>query len=354
MKTLCFFVVILLLPWQASAASFKLVHRYGRPIANREAAWNGHVDFASWLDDENVVFASRSGDVTCISLKDDKIQWTAPNVKEFRDWSLSRKTKRLACLAGDDIVSVIDCTNGKSLFNANPQHLARILGLRYAMPYRLAITRDDGRLIVCNFSQSYGRHGYTLDPPYEKVSSTFHVDALPKELSVSPKGGRIAVVADKDVLCVRDIATDGDVFFLGERVTTAPRSLTRTFDVPFFSHLRDGDSDTIVYTEDNSWGIGRVFVHNIKAKNVKSFPARNGHIELDVSFPARRIVLTGTSADLTLLDFDGKLLAHAEKTALQRNMCVEFSPNGQQVLVGSWDNTLSIFRIDQDEKRGDK
>jgi WD40 repeat protein len=347
MKTMLLLAAVVLLPWQASAAGFKLVHRHGKPIADGKAAWSGHVDFASWVDDDSVVFASRSGNVTCISLKDDKIKWTLPNVKDIDDWSLSRKTRRLAYLTGDNNISVIDCTDGKPLFNADSQQLARLLRLRFATPSRLAITPDDGRLIVCDFSMSYGRHGYILDPSYKKVLSSFHVDAAPKELSVSPKGGRIAVVADKEVLCVRDVTTDRDIFFCGERILREPKVMTREIDVPFFSHLRDGGGDTIVYTEDNSWFTGTLFVHNIKTKNVKSFDARNGHIELDVSFSARRIVLTGTSRDLILLDFDGKLLAHAEKPTLQRNRCVEFSPNGQQVLVGSWDNTLSVFRISE-------
>ena len=61
------------------------------------------------------------------------------------------------------------------------------------------------------------------------------------------------------------------------------------------SRLRDGGGDTIVYTRDNSWYTGTVFVHDLKTDKAKSFDARNGHIELDVSFRERRIALTGTS-----------------------------------------------------------
>lgn len=346
LKTTILLVVIALFSWHASAAEFRLVHRYGKPIADEKTAWPGHIDFASWIDDESIVFASPSGNVTCISLKDDKVKWTLPNVINIRSWSVSRRTKRLAYLAGNN-VSVIDCVDGKALVSMDSEQLARLLGLPYATPSQLAITPDDGRLILYNFSMSYGRHGYVLDPSYTKVLSCFHLDASPRELSLSPKAGRIAVVADKEVLCVRDIVADRDVFFRGERIQKAPETITHTIDVPFFSHLRDGDSNEIVYTEDNCWSYGRVFVHNIKTKNVKSFSARNGHIELDVSFSSQRIVLTGTSRDLDLLSFDGTQLAHAEKPTLQRNMCVEFSPSGRQVLLGSWDNTLSILQISE-------
>jgi WD40 repeat protein len=78
---------------------------------------------------------------------------------------------------------------------------------------------------------------------------------------------------------------------------------------------------------------------------VQSFDGLNGHIELDVSFSTRRIALTGTSTDLTVLDFDGNVLAHKKNATMQRNLSVEFSPSADRILVGSWDNTLSVFSI---------
>jgi WD40 repeat protein len=345
MKTPLLMVVIALAPDQSPAAEFKLVHRHGEPIADRTAGWNGHIEFASWVDEEYVVFASRSGEVVCISLDSGKVKWSLDNITEIQDWSVSRKTRRLAYLTGKKVISVVDCDNGKPLLKADSDQLARLLHVDFAIPFRVTISPDDGRLIVCLFSTFYGRNGYILDSSFQKMLSSFHVDASASELSMPPSGARIAVVADKDVLCVRDLTADQDVFFCGVRIAREPESFTFTIDAPFFSHLRDGGGDTIVYTEDNSWGTGTVFVHNITTQNVKQFGARNGHIELDVAFPAQRIVLTGTSKDLTLVDFDGKVLAHQKGATQQRNSCVEFSPNGQRILVGSWDNTISIFRI---------
>jgi WD40 repeat protein len=151
---------------------------------------------------------------------------------------------------------------------------------------------------------------------------------------------------------LHDLTTDRDVFFRGQRIAKEPKSLTITIDAPFFSHLRDSGSDTIVYTLDNSWATGSVYIHNISTKATKSFDARSGHIELDVSFPKRRIALTGTSTDLTVLDFDGKQVAHTTKATLQRNYSVEFSPDGERVLVVSGDNTLSIFSIAESAEPG--
>lgn len=57
------------------------------------------------------------------------------------------------------------------------------------------------------------------------------------------------------------------------------------------------------------------------------------------------IAVTGSSADLTILDFTGKVLAQIKKAISQRNLAVQFSPLGDLVLIGSWDNTIRVFAI---------
>jgi WD40 repeat protein len=83
----------------------------------------------------------------------------------------------------------------------------------------------------------------------------------------------------------------------------------------------------------------------LAAKSTKSFDARNGHIEIDVNFASRRLVLTGTEAGLTLMGFDGIVLSHLKDATLQRNLSVEFSPSGKRVVVGSSDNAVYVYEI---------
>ncbi len=342
-------LLLALFPLSAIAADIDLVFRHGEPIKDRKAAWAGHIEFASWIDDELIVYLSR-GDVTCISTKTRRIQWVVRNVGKNPDWSISRDTKRLALLTDNDTTSVIDCNSGKFIFTADRTRMAKMLGLDFAIPFRIAIAPDDGRLIVCTFSTFYGRNAYILDPSYTKTLSSFDIDASPNEVSVSSNGERVAVIADNDVLCVRDLRKNRDIFFRGTRIEEKPDSLTFTIDAPFFSHLRDSGSELLVYTLDNSWDTGKVYVHNLKTKEINSFDGRNGHIELDVSFATRRLVLTGTSTDLTVLDFDGHVVAHKKNVTKQRNASVEFSPSADRILVGSWDNTLSVFSIAENGK----
>jgi WD40 repeat protein len=342
-------MLMALLPLSALSADINLVFRQGEPIQDREAAWEGHIEFASWIDDEIIVYLSR-GHVTCISTRDSDVKWTVKDVGKISDWSVSRKTKRLAILGDNNTTSVIDCNDGKTIFTADRSRMARILGLDFALPSRIAMAPNDGRLVLCTFSTFHGRNGYVLDPSYTTVISSFDVDASPNELSLSPNGRRAAVIADDAVLCVRDLVEDRDVFFRGTRIKEKPDSLTATIDAPFFSHLRDGGGDHLIYTLDNSWATGKVFVHNLKTNKINSVDGRNGHIELDVSFSTGRIALTGTSTDLTVLDFDGTVIAHQKNATMQRNSSLEFSPSGDRILVASWDNTLSVYSIAEDGK----
>lgn len=358
MKMSFIVALIVTLPYQARGADLKLVHRFGQPIAQSDQASDGIV-YASWVDDEHVVYATFSGQVTCLSLRDSKEIWTwkaageddRRSMFDDRNWSICRKKKRLACLSADDSISVIDCTDGKKLFHSGRDRLAKLIGVDYVLPTLVALTPDDGRLMFCTFSTFYGRNGYILDPSYEQLLSTFPIDAMPKEFSVTPQGNRVALIAYQEVLCVRDLTNKRDVFFRGQRIESEPDGIITTIDAPFFSHLRDGGGDTIVYTQDNSWATGRVFVHNIKTDKENSFDARNGHIEMDVLFSEQRIALTGTSTNVTVLGFDGKLIAEGKQATQQRNACIEFSPNGKQLLVGSWDNTVSVFEIVEEPAR---
>ncbi|MBM3965157.1 MAG: hypothetical protein FJ308_08845 [Planctomycetes bacterium] len=328
----------------STVSELSLLFRLGKPVSDREVAWDGRIEYASWVDDESIVYLSR-GNVTCISTKERRVQWVIRDVGKIKDWSVSRGAKRLAILTDNFVTSVIDCGRGKVVFSVDSNRLAQVLKLDYVTPTRIAISPTDGRLFVCSYSEHFGRNGYIVDPSCTTLISTFAVDAAPRKLLVSQSGRRVAVVAGEDVLCVTDLNEDREVFFQGSRVRENSGARSRSIDSPFFSHLRDNDGDELVYSLDNSWGTGEVFIHNIATKKIQTFDGRNGHIELDVSFANRRVVLTGTSADLTVLDFVGNVIAEKKNAAMDRITSVEFSPSEDRILIGSWDNTLAVFSM---------
>lgn len=332
----------------AFAVEFQRAHRFGKATAARVGGYDGAIRFASWIDEQTIVFATASGTITCLSLRKGKTRWKRPGTKPISNWSVSRRMGRLAFIQ-DGRVLVIDCSNGKTLFRPNAERLSKLLRIDSIVPSRAVLIPNDGRLIICNTAWWFGRHAYVLDAAFQRRVSSFELDAWPRELSVSSDGRRVALIADKNVVSVRNVVKNSDLFFRGKRVPKPRESNSITFsltiDAPFYSHVRHDGRDTVVYTQDNSWATGNVFVQNIASKSPTKFDARNGHIELDVDFSTKRIVLTGTSRNLTLVNFDGKVLAEAKAISLQRNLCVEFSPSNSRVQVGSWDNTISVFAI---------
>lgn len=328
----------------APVLELPLLFRIGKPNRDREAARDGWIEYASWVDDESIVYLSQ-GNVTCISTKDRRVQWVVSDVGTIKDWSVSRGAKRLAIRTDNFVTSVIDCSSGEIIYSMDSNRLAQVLEIEHVTPTRVAISPMDGRLFFCSYAEHFGRNGYVVDPSCTTLLSTFAVDAGPRKLSVSPSGRRLAIVAGEDVLCVTDLVEDRDVFFQGSRVRENSGARTRSIDSPFFSHLFDSGGDELVYSLDNSWGTGEVFIQNLATKEVHSFDGKNGHIELDVSFASRRIVLTGTSTDLTVLDFKGDVIAERKNAAMDRITSVEISPSQDRILIGSWDNTLAVFSM---------
>jgi hypothetical protein len=115
-------LIALLIPSALWAGEFKLVRRIGEPNPDHEKAWNGHVARASWVDDEHIVYWTKSGRITCLDVRSGEIVWSLDGIQAIQSWSLSPKTKRLAYsersggLFGEDKgISVIDCETGKRL-----------------------------------------------------------------------------------------------------------------------------------------------------------------------------------------------------------------------------------------------
>lgn len=260
-------LLALLIPSAIWAAEFKLVRRIGEPNPDHEKAWNGHVDHASWLDDERIVYWSKAGRITCLDVRSGKIVWSIDGIRAIRSWSLS--SRRLAYgeqgdgLFGEDKgIVVIDCDTGKRLVHLDSPALSKLLDLDHAFPGEIALSPSDGRLIFNEFAAFYGRNGHVMDPTYGRLESSFEIDASPSELSLSPDGRYLSLIADEEVLCVRDLKENRELFFQGQRVLKEPKSFTFVVDAPFFSHIRS-DGRTVVYTQDNSWANGKVFVHDL-------------------------------------------------------------------------------------------
>jgi len=150
-------------------------------------------------------------------------------------------------------------------------------------------------------------------------------------------GSNILTLSHANNIRIWSLDQTREIFKMGEDKVAA-------IDAPFTSNaVFDGDK-TLVYSIDNSWATGRVYVYDIQKKKEEArFNSRNGHLEMDVDFTTSRIALTGTSKSLTLVDFSGRVLAERKNAADQRVVAVSFSPDGNRLALGSWDNTVRIF-----------
>lgn len=341
-----------IIPCQLQAGDLKLVYRHGHAVQDREKAIGGRILFASWVNDANVIFATDRSTITRIAIPSGERTWSVKLMGGIDNWSFSRHSKRLAIRTGK-VITILDASNGTPLFRANNTRLADLLKVESINPSHISLS-PNGSLLICESSPSFGANAYLVDKSYKRVASRHCIDAHIREVSLRNCGRYMTVVGDGNLLSIRDTLRERDVFLLGrrrrvsaihnskKRQITLPEYRT-VLDAPYYSHMKYGGGRIAVYSKDGGLVNGHIYVRDLCANRVRKIDAGNAHIEMDVDFRARRIVVTGTAKDVTIIDFEGKKRAHATSISQQRNLCVEFSPSGRQVLVGSWDNTLSVF-----------
>ena len=81
-----------------------------------------------------------------------------------------------------------------------------------------------------------------------------------------PGKGELSLIADDEVLSVHNLRRTGTSFFAGAFLKE-PESITLVIDAPFFSHIRS-DGRMVIYTQDNSWATGKVFVHDLASREM--------------------------------------------------------------------------------------
>lgn len=326
-------------------------HQFGIQNGTHDGVWQGPIKYASWVDDDTVVYWSQSGTLTCRTLRAAKPLWQVRHLEGVYSWSVDRKNRNVALIRKQLItdgwsVSVFDCITGKLRFFADKPQLERLLGTGSQRPVCVLLMPSGGRLVICMSAEYYSRSAFILDGTFQKVDSSFHIDAYASCATLSPDGTTVTTIADENVISVREIMADKEIYFSGNRIFKKPEPVfSSSSDVPFISNARHDGKETLIWSVDNSWGSGTVNVSNIVTKKVISFDARNGHVVMDVDFDRQRIALSGTSKDLTVVDFGGQVITDLKKAASRRNAAIEFSPSGNQILVGSWDHTLTIYRI---------
>ncbi len=159
---------------------------------------------------------------------------------------------------------------------------------------------------MTSFAQTYGENGLLLDNTSLKITATIKCDGFAVKIT-TPVGGRfIVTVSNRNNARIWDMKLGKEIFKVGQDKEVAA-------DQPAISNAMFDGERTLVYTVDNSWGKGKVIVHDIAAnKELARFDARNGHVVMDVDFTRGRIALTGTERSLTVTDLTGRVIVSKE------------------------------------------
>jgi WD40 repeat protein len=333
-------LVLMLLPVLARCQEIVETATLGPPVRQRVTGWKSHVDYVQWTGD-TLAAGGRSGMVRCFSLQTKQQRWSVQLENEIRSLSAAGSKDRLYALDDRGFIHVFRLSDGKKLNVLSAEQMARRVGISFLAPTNMTWIPVADQLLVTHFSKVYGDNGILFDAATFKKTATTRSDGFVTKATTDPGGRFIVTVSSRDNVRIWDTKVGDEIFKLGDEEE-------RATDAPFISNARFDGQRTLVYTVDNSWARGKVHVHDIQAqKDTATFDSRNGHVVMDVDFSRGRIALTGTEKALTVLDLAGNVIAEKAAVTLQRNVAIAFSPTGKRLAVGSQDNTIRIFNIDE-------
>jgi hypothetical protein len=301
------------------------------------------VDFVHWVGDD-VICCGPPGFAHRYNLATRRLIWSAPAGNPSQGGSGAVSNKILYALDSHDALQAFALANGQHEWSATPTQLAQRAGMASLNPTHIGFIPGTNRLLITAFAKEYGPNGYLFDGALQKVGQV-KTDGFVAQITTDPTGRFIVTLSIKNNIRIWDTKTSKEIFKFGEDRNEL------VMDAPFFSNARFDGHRTLVYTEDNSWATGTVFVHDIvDNKELAHFESRHGHVVIDVDFPHQRVALVGTNRRLTVLDFAGKVVADQESISPGRNMAVAFSDNGERLAVGSQDGSLLVFRLTNGER----
>ncbi len=317
----------------------------GRANEDRDSGWSDHIEYVDWIDDERILYCSRSGWITCRHLKTQTNLWRHQIEFKYAHFSLCRNTQVFAMLSnweGEKQIVVIDCNSGEFLAKWIGSEIESLLQVDHALPTNIALTPVTGKLLVTLFSFTFGNNGFILDNNYRQVEGRFETDGFVHRISVSNNEQRIVMLADDDVVSVLDLPSRAWLFLQGERIYEKQLSQEGESSEGINQVFHDGQDLLMI----GHGGLNAtIYVHSLLNDTVESFCGTSCLDQRDVDFANQRIAITGLGKDLSIRTFGGRELAYLPNINLQQNSCIKLSPSLTRVLVGSWDSTVSVYEI---------
>ena len=301
---------------------------------DRLAALGGRIDHLHWVTPDTLVFATQKK-LTVYDLKDGRELWS----HDFTDLEEISTSRDEIYVLSDYTIYQFNAFTGRLKRMITSSEIADIIEKPYILPTSITYLEKEDLLAIISFSEKPERNSYIIDSKNLKLVSSFESDGMTIISSARFAEPYITTLSMRNNIRVWDYSRGKETLRLGENKESA-------IDATFYSNALFSGASTLVYTIDNSWGTGPVFVYDTDNRKVTTkFDSKNGHIEMDVDFKNSRIAISGTSTDLTIYDFSGNSLATVSGAAELRVMCVAFSPEANKVAIGSWDNTVRVFTI---------
>ncbi|MCM8534519.1 MAG: WD40 repeat domain-containing protein [Lentisphaeraceae bacterium] len=339
-----FFIIFLVMLNLAAEKKLELVLEYGDPISDRSEAIKKRVINILWCGPTHIAYLSDEGTVSCYSVKDTKVVWS----KKFErstciELSYSAESSHLAItepLSSNRKVHIVDVKSGKSEHTLNPTTMwektvgegmtnyGYFTGAEY-LPNNQGLLlkyRDE----VGNIKTLKVSHDYSTDSKYE--------------LNLAGEGeiqGKFFVQYDGTFARVKKLSDNKQLLSIG----TPPKKNRRVIGPAFYSHGYTDGKNVVLSLDGGCFGGGSIQVFTLPTKTPLTFDTEDRHMEISVNFEKSWIAVTGTSKDLSLFDFKGNKITLIKNASLQRILCIDLSPNGKLLAIGSWDTTIKVFEV---------
>ena len=347
-------IFVMVLGGSTAAQKIEYSSRIDIPLTGRSEKFVRNEVFADWLSNTDIVAFTRDWRLSRVNVNTKEIKWTRKWLHRVSGYAVCSSCQRVGLIcdkSSDDInellnpsVVLINAKDGSTFVNKDINQLAKITGGEFSNPSQIAINPKNCNVLISRFSTHFGNNAFIFSPNLDELQTKVGVDAMPSEIAFTHNGERLTVLADFDVLNIREVKNNKDIYFEGKRIEQPRNTFTSVVDAPFFSSAFHDGKNLVVYSRDNSWFMGRVFVNRLDNKSKIEFDGLHGHIVMDVDFEKSHIAITGTSKDIFLFDFDGKKLAELKNPTGRRNFGLRFSPNGERLLVCNW-NAIWVFNI---------
>lgn len=316
----------------ASEAPLVLDFAYGKPVRGRMAAWDGHIVSVRWHG--NILLYSRE-DGRCGAIdKSGRLLWRS-KIPGARQWALSDAEGIFAAVTRDGDAVFLKCGNGAYITSLSAAKIGELGRVRGGAGVHISFNSAGQCVLVCTNGTKYVVLTCSLNDIV--AVNRQHIRGTPTMVLPIEGHRHLLSVLDSQGIYIQNIETRKTLW------SVDTKSRPREVDSPFVSGMQS-DGKTVVFALDDSWEKGALNVHSTVSSSHRQWSVPDKHLVFDTCFEKELIVTSGTSKGIVTWTLQGVAVGKINDCMLQRAGCIAFSADGKRVAVGSWDNSIRVFR----------